>query len=176
MTDHESPRARPHWNECRGTVDSVRDLLTPRRWRESDARAAGIRHPHRPGAAGTPRREHHHDLYPRPESRVGRGEEPGGPDVRPMTPPAASAGITHRDTLRDAAAYLDRPRLRRADGSDWIGRPGSQAAGSGPARVYAAGVRRGWHYYADQHIQWPNSSSPPRRVARRRGLVSGASA
>src|SRR6266851_649760 len=34
----ESPRARPHWNECRGTLDSVRDLLTPRRWRESDAR------------------------------------------------------------------------------------------------------------------------------------------
>src|SRR5713101_2717305 len=40
----ESPRARPYWNECRGTLDSVRDLLTPRRWRESAARAAGIRH------------------------------------------------------------------------------------------------------------------------------------
>jgi putative ABC transport system substrate-binding protein len=30
-----------HWNECRGTRDSVGDLLTPRRWRGSDARAAG---------------------------------------------------------------------------------------------------------------------------------------
>ncbi len=45
------------------------------------------------GAAGARRREHHHDLHPRSESRAGRGEEPGGPDVRPMTTPAASAGI-----------------------------------------------------------------------------------
>ena len=51
------------------------------------------RHPERPGTARAPGREQHHDLHPRFESPAGRGEKPGGPHPRPMTPPAALAGI-----------------------------------------------------------------------------------
>jgi integron integrase len=47
------------------------------------------RHPHGAGAAGAPRRDHHTDLYLRPESRPGRGTQPGRPNVRLVTTPAA---------------------------------------------------------------------------------------
>ncbi len=45
-----------------------------------------LRHPHHPGVARPPRREHHHDLHPRPQPRPGRRPQP----PRPMNP---SAGL-----------------------------------------------------------------------------------
>jgi hypothetical protein len=60
----------------------------------ADAPARGrLRYPDRPGTAGAPGREHHHDLCPRFESRPRRGEKPGGPHPGPMTSPAALAGM-----------------------------------------------------------------------------------
>ena len=43
MADHGSPRARPHWNECLGTTDSVSSLWSssaPRPRRFGPGRAA----------------------------------------------------------------------------------------------------------------------------------------
>jgi hypothetical protein len=40
---HESLRARPHWNACRWDDECDPDLLTPKRWRASDARDGATR-------------------------------------------------------------------------------------------------------------------------------------
>src|SRR5262249_49115350 len=42
------------------------------------------RYPHRPGAAGTPRRRDDDDLHARPEPRAVRRPQPSGPDTRPV--------------------------------------------------------------------------------------------
>src|SRR5215472_3296374 len=42
------------------------------------------RHPHRPGAAGPPGRQHHDDLHPRPQPGSGGGAQPGRPNVHVM--------------------------------------------------------------------------------------------
>ncbi len=56
------------------------------------------RHPHRPGAAGSPRRDHHHDLHPRAEPRPRRRPEPRRPPPAPVTrrpqpPPEISRSV-----------------------------------------------------------------------------------
>ncbi len=47
------------------------------------------RHPHDPGAAGPPRRQHDDDLHARAQPRAERGPEPGRSDLHPMTSPKA---------------------------------------------------------------------------------------
>jgi len=42
------------------------------------------RHPHRPGAAGPPGRQHHDDVHPRPQPGPRGGAEPGRPNVHVM--------------------------------------------------------------------------------------------
>jgi len=70
---------------------------------------------------------------------------------------------TYRDTLHDGAAYLDPPRLRRADANAWIRRPGSLEKGSSPDRYMRRGSP-GLQYYPGRHIQWPNSSCADKRA------------
>jgi hypothetical protein len=71
-------RRRHHLHESvvqRAVKEAVRAAGIPKR-----ATCHTLRHsfaPHRPGAPRAPRRQHHHDLHPRPESRASRSPEPG---------------------------------------------------------------------------------------------------
>ena len=124
-----------------------------------DAPARGRpRYPHRPGTAGAPGREHHHDLHPRPESRAGRGEEPGGPDVRPMTTSATLESI--RIGIRRATSQPISTREGRSARTQVAGSKGRGASRRGRFQIgICCRSSQGLRYYADQPIQWPNCSS-----------------
>jgi hypothetical protein len=97
-----------------------------------------------------------HDLHPRSESQAGCGDEPGGPDVRPMTSPGASDGIragircTAVQPISAGQGSVVRPEVARSEDEN------IRELGRGRIGL-CCGNSRGLQSYADQCIQWPNS-------------------
>jgi len=120
------------------------------------------RYPHGAGTPGTPRRHHHDDLHPRLEPRARCRAQPSGPDVHAVTRPAASHGIYSEVGCRipqPTPIWEDRPTQAQQAESE-----GQQLAARDPAAIWIGCINsQRFPHYADQPIQWPNSSSADKR-------------
>ena len=72
-----------------------------------------LRHPDRPRAARTPRRDHDPDLHARPEPRPGGSAEPGGPDARGVSPMCREPARTFLDRPTELGCAVSQPNTAR---------------------------------------------------------------
>jgi hypothetical protein len=115
------------------------------------------RHSHRSGAAGASGREHDDDLHARAESWPGGRAESGGPNVLPMTPPAASSAMCAK--IRGRAAPRISARQRSVIAAQDRGAKGPKVSRANRRNVEAGRVgSQRLPLYADLRILWPNSS------------------
>ena len=88
---------------CAGLVKHATPPHLPALVRDPPA-GGRLRHPHRAGPAGPPRRRHHDDLHARPQPGPGGGAEPGGPDAGDVGRTDGSWGLRRRCRVTSADA------------------------------------------------------------------------